>query len=183
MSTPLWPPVDFTDAYVSAHVLHVGDDTLCGRCLPALTCSGAPPAGALAPPLYPAYLQPACLASLLSIAALPGVIAPGEDPEDYLLVYDVCPGVLSRPPAVWSPLIAGVTAPARRACAASLADQDFLHACQGAPPLALPSAALGSLLASAALPGPCPSHSDEDDSFGPGSSLDDYMLAAEAGMD
>ena len=27
---PLWPPVDFTDAYVSAHVLHVGDDILCG---------------------------------------------------------------------------------------------------------------------------------------------------------
>ena len=180
---PPWPPVDFTDAYVSAHVLHVGDDTICGRCLPALASSCAPPAGAPAPPLHPEYLQPACLASLLSIVALPGVTSPDEDPEDYLRVFDVCPGVMSRPPAVWSLLMAGVTALARRACDASLADRDFLHACHGGPPPALSAAALGSLLASAALPGPCPSDSDGADSFGAGSSLDDDLLAAEAGLD
>ena len=142
MPCPRWPfvastvsePVDFTDAYVSAHVLHVGHATICGRYPPAVVLAGTSSAvgpGALAPPCFPEFYQPACLASLLSAAALVGLDC--EDPDDYLVAHDVCPGPMPSPSHVWSHLMAGITALASRASEASLAEPGLLRDCLGGP--------------------------------------------------
>ena len=67
------------------------------------------------------------------MAALQAGIAGCDDPEDYATAYDVCPGPMRCPHAVWCHLMAGITALARRACRASLADAALLTVSIGGP--------------------------------------------------
>ena len=180
---PHWPPVDFTDAYVSAHVLHVGHATICGRHPPAVVLAATSSAvgpGAPAPPCYPGYHQPACLASLLSAAALLGMAC--GDPDDYLGAHDVCPGPMPSPSHVWSHLMAGVTALACRASEASLAEPDLLRL-DGPRPPDLPLGAVDLPRGLAAWPGGS-SDSGGDDFCDATDSLADELAAVafSAGM-
>ena len=172
---PRWPPVDFTDAYVSAHVLCSPSQlTICGRHPPAAALAGT--SSAVGPGAFPEYYQPACLASLLSAAALMGLDC--EDPDDYLVAHDVCPGPMPSPSHVWSHLMAGIIALASRASEASLAEPHLLRDCLGGPrPPDLP-------LGPVDLPRHSAAWSDGSSDSGGDDSLADEVAAAafEAGM-
>ena len=172
---PRWPQVDFTDAYVSAHVLCSPSQlTICGRHPPAAALAGT--SSAVGPGAFPEYYQPACLASLLSAAALMGLDC--EDPDDYLVARDICPGPMPSPSHVWSHLMAGITALASRASEASLAEPHLLRDCLGGPrPPDLP-------LGPVDLPRHSAAWSDGSSDSGGDDSLADEVAAAafEAGM-